>query len=314
MINRHDDTAGRPIARRLPQQRAHRLATNLASLLMASFIFGVMAMSVEARSRKPSLPPGVDPGGVAVAIASPWGIDYTRPEMARRMARDGEGELLGWDFVDNDRQPFEQASTGAPKGLGIAIAQLVLGEAGRARIMPLRIKTEALTLGRMVAVTGQSPARVLLVQASSTSRREDWLAFAEAATHFKNVLIVMPAAPVDAGATSYPAGLGLANVLTVVDADPAGRIGTPMAHAEIAAVSRPIPVPTAAGGEVSMSGPGVAAARVAALAARLLASAPATTGAALKARILALAKPLSATHPGGPVRWMPAPDRAEQGG
>lgn len=34
------------------------------------------------------------------------GIDYTRPTVARKLARDGEGELIGWDAVDKDRRPF----------------------------------------------------------------------------------------------------------------------------------------------------------------------------------------------------------------
>lgn len=57
------------------------------------------------KAGKPRVPPGVDPGGVAIAIIG-GGIDYTRPEIAARLARDGEGEIVGWDFIDNDRRPF----------------------------------------------------------------------------------------------------------------------------------------------------------------------------------------------------------------
>lgn len=63
---------------------------------------------------KPRVPPGVDPGGVAVAIIGS-GIDYTNPEIAKRLARDGEGEIIGWDFIDNDRRPY---ATCAPPGSG----------------------------------------------------------------------------------------------------------------------------------------------------------------------------------------------------
>ena len=53
---------------------------------------------------KPRVPPGVDPGGVAVAIIGS-GINYTRSrDRGKRLARDGEGEIIGWDFVDNDQE------------------------------------------------------------------------------------------------------------------------------------------------------------------------------------------------------------------
>src|SRR5215467_9057175 len=56
--------------------------------------------------KKPPVPPGRDPGGVAVALI---GIDYTLPAVARRLARDGEGELIGWDLQDQDRKPFDSS-------------------------------------------------------------------------------------------------------------------------------------------------------------------------------------------------------------
>ncbi len=59
----------------------------------------------QAPTAKPRVPPGIDPGGVAIAIIGN-GIDYTRPDIASRLARDGEGEIIGWDFVDDDRRPY----------------------------------------------------------------------------------------------------------------------------------------------------------------------------------------------------------------
>jgi hypothetical protein len=57
---------------------------------------------VEAQEKKPPLPPGRDPGGQAVALIS-TGIDYTRLDIAARLARDGEGaDRLG---LRRQRQP-----------------------------------------------------------------------------------------------------------------------------------------------------------------------------------------------------------------
>ena len=58
--------------------------------------------SAAAQPKKPKLPPGLDPGGVAIVLLT-TGIDYTKPELAVRLARDGEGELIGWDAVDGDK-------------------------------------------------------------------------------------------------------------------------------------------------------------------------------------------------------------------
>lgn len=62
--------------------------------------------------KKPPVPPGRDPGGVAVALIG-TGIDYTLPAVARRLARDGEGELIGWDLQDEDRKPFDTSKGAA---------------------------------------------------------------------------------------------------------------------------------------------------------------------------------------------------------
>ncbi len=81
------------------------------SMLLALFACFVCAGSALAQklAEKPRVPPGVDPGGVAIAIIGN-GIDYTRPAFASRLARDGEGEIVGWDFVDNDRRPFNSCN------------------------------------------------------------------------------------------------------------------------------------------------------------------------------------------------------------
>ena len=70
-----------------------------------------------AQGRKPRLPAGLDPGGVAVALLS-TGIDYQASDIARRLARDGEGDLIGWDLVDRDNRPFNGAAAETPAALG----------------------------------------------------------------------------------------------------------------------------------------------------------------------------------------------------
>ena len=94
-----------------------------------------------AQGRKPKLPPGLDPGGVAIAILS-TGIDYPSSDIAQRLARDGEGELIGWDLVDRDNRPFNAKAADTPAawgGDGNALLRAI-GQPGR-RVVPVRIDT-----------------------------------------------------------------------------------------------------------------------------------------------------------------------------
>ena len=51
----------------------------------------MLAATTAASAPKPKIPAGLDPGGVTVALVGN-GIDYTRPTISHRLARNGEGE------------------------------------------------------------------------------------------------------------------------------------------------------------------------------------------------------------------------------
>lgn len=264
------------------------------ALMLALVSFPADAL---AQARKPRVPPGLDPGGIAVAIATETGIDYTRPEIATRLARDGEGELIGWDFATDDRLPHEPPGNDNSQ-VGTPLARAVLAEAGAARLVPFRLKRgDVIALGRLVVFSARSPSRIVLLAAAGPDPAE-WAAFAEAATHFKSLLIIVPAEP---GIAAYPAALGLPNVLAV-GAHEAVSAATPMA-----AQSPLIDVAVPANGRGSRT----AAARIAALAARLLAVEPHLEGTSLKSRILSLAKPLPAPHAAATKHgWIAEPQNA----
>jgi hypothetical protein len=195
--------------------------------LCAVFVL-VSGLAADAQ-RDPPLPPGRDPGGVAIALLG-TGIDYTVPDIARRLARDGEGELIGWDLVDNDNRPFRSGRAAPDAGAWDASATalgLAMGAPGR-RIVPVRIDPgDARSLARAVAFLAQTPARIVVVPAWSR-RQGDWEPFRDAATHFKDLLFVVPAGDDATGADrepAWPAAFRLANAL-VVAASPADG-GTP---------------------------------------------------------------------------------------
>ncbi|MBX9924777.1 MAG: hypothetical protein K2Y05_00320 [Hyphomicrobiaceae bacterium] len=76
--------------------------------------------------RKPVPLPGADPGGVTVAIIGP-GVDYTRAGLSDRLARDGEGEIIGFDLVDRDRRPFCRVECEAQTDAAMALLQAAPG-------------------------------------------------------------------------------------------------------------------------------------------------------------------------------------------
>src|SRR5438093_11375417 len=135
---------------------------------------GVFAIAALAQEKKPPVPAGRDPGGVAIALISA-GIDYTLPQVAQRLARDGEGELIGWDLEDGDRKPFD-LSNGSTRqesgGDGTLIASLLSGARGL-RLVPVRVDPgNPVSLARAIAFVAQTPARVAVLPMWGTTRQD----------------------------------------------------------------------------------------------------------------------------------------------
>lgn len=253
-------------------------------------------------SAKPKIPAGSDPGGVAVAIIGS-GVNYTLPQISSRLARDGEGDIIGLDFIDRDNRPFDVAGPDAtPDGIrphGTTLASVLLADAPKARLVPVRIGMgEPRQFGGAVAFVASTPARIALV-AFSSSNRADWEPFEQAAKAAPNVLFVLPAG--DNGqdldtAPLYPANLGLVNAIVVTAAEagwdgnlPAVNAGGTTVDIEITPAAR-IKALAANGVEVTVGGSGYAAARVAALAANFQHGISIMSAAELKAKIIAQVK------------------------
>lgn len=210
-------------SRRLPPQggacpRSSRSPRALLLCGVAALVLVPMAAAQQPPS-KPAVPPGRDPGGVAIALFG-TGLDYTLPEVARRLARDGEGELIGWDLKDNDNRPFRAAGgASAPAewgGEGTALA-LAIGTPGR-RLVPVKIDpADPQSLARAAAFVAQTPVRLVVVPMWSRQQK-DWEAFRQAAARFKDLLFIATAG--DDGRDIdrepvWPAAFALANVLVV---------------------------------------------------------------------------------------------------
>lgn len=265
-----------------------------AALLVLEALFS-RTLAAQALAENPAVPPGRDQGGMPVAIIGS-GIDYTSAAISARLARDGEGEITGYDYIDDDRQPFARNPGGQD------MAEIVLGEGQIASLILLRADSEdVLSLSRALLFAGKSPARIVLLEGPPRDYKSI-KAFASAARYFHDRLFVLAAGDEnrDLDKEGASALRALPNVVIVAGAAADGT-ATPAANTgpltiDIAAPSVPLKGEGTRGD--SDRAPSMrAAAHIAALAVRLRASEPAIPATAMKVRIADLANPVAV--PGG---------------
>ena len=290
------------------EKRLPKLACELAircALALGLLLASSMLAAAQTGPPKPKVPPGRDPGGIAIAVIGA-GVDYRRPDIAARLARDGEGEIIAWDVIDDDARPLEAAPVPGrrlPPHAGTSMTELLLTEAKTARLIPVRIPdANPLALGGALAFASQTPARivVLLVAGDRSPQAQSWSLFIETARRSRHLLLIAPAGHHggDTGApATAPAGIGLDNLVVVTASDGQGRIaegaswGLPVDIAVPAPQSQLVLAAAAADNRAALL-ENAAAMRLAALAASLAAQQPGLDGSALKALLLSFAKPL----------------------
>ena len=162
----------------------------------------------------PPVPPGLGPGGEAIALISD-GVDYTVPEIAARLARDGEGEPIAFDLIDGDVRPYSPASD----GLGTRLARIVLATNPGSRLVVVRVATtDPVALARAAVFASRTPARVVALGFWG-SKPELWKPFAEAARAADKVTFVLPGGNSAARLSGqvYPAAFKLRNAIVAAD-------------------------------------------------------------------------------------------------
>ena len=261
-------------------------------------------------------PAGEDPGGVRVALVDS-GLAYDLPLFRDRLARDGGGTPLGYDFWDLDPWPYDgDTSRGPflPIRHGTAVASVLAREAPHAALIPFRYPRPDMTrMAALVRRAAGAGARILAMPLGSRNP-EDWRGF-ESALARHDILAVVSAGnngrDIDRNPV-YPAASALDNILVVTSADGFGRLARGSnwgrESVDVMLPAENVGIVDFRGASGTASGSSYAVPRLAALAARLLAREPGLTAARLKARILARAMPSPYEREGVVAAgWLPDP-------
>ncbi len=249
---------------------------------------------------EPEIPAGTDPGGVAVAIIDS-GVNYTLKQITPRLARDAEGNLIGYDFHDNDKCPFDVVPGQKPdagRHHGTRVAAIFLREAPKARLAPYRYRAHSFeTFAIIVETIAKGPARIVIMSLGGYQKK-DWEHFAKAAKAHPEILFIISAGNdgwnVDEKPI-YPSGFKLANALVVASTDNFGRL--PIASnwgpgtVDISTPGESLESIDHLGAKTVVSGSSFAVPRIAALAARYQSAHPDWSAHEVKGAVLKLAGP-----------------------
>lgn len=249
---------------------------------------------------EPPVPPGSDPGGVAVAVIDS-GVNYTLPFIAQRLARDPQGRLLGHDYADGDSEPFDVVPEGAKRGKrhhGTSVASILLQEAPGIRLIPYRYHPSNFdTFARFVEHVARGPARIVSMSLGGY-RIEDWTSFRDAAAARPEILFIVSAGNEGRDIDDhpvYPAVFELPNIIVVTSSDAFGRLPRDanwgVRSVDISTPGEQVETRDHRGARIRASGSSFAVPRVAALAARMKRANPRWDAARLKSELLKLAVP-----------------------
>lgn len=184
---------------------------------MAAALLALLSHLGTAQAVDPKVPPG-SPGQDRVPIAIlTTGFDYTRPDIAARLARDGEGEIIAWDVPGNDRFPH---ATIGDTDLMTALAALI-PETAPVSLLAVKVDpADPASLAKSLAFVARTPARTVLVP-MWTSDPQIWTVFAQVAARAADLRLLVrgcPDMPISNDEHVYPRDLGLANSVTQASA------------------------------------------------------------------------------------------------
>ena len=250
-----------------------------------------------------------------ILALSDTGVNYLLPELQPHIARTAGGDILGYDFWDDDNRPFDidpRRNPYYPLHHGTTVFSVLAEEAPDEPIVIYRFPAlEMCRYKELVEQAAQTGIRIMNLSMGSRSY-EDWACFEASARNNPTILFIVSAGndrqDIDIKPV-YPAVLDLENLFVVSSSDAFGRPGGTSnlgkRHVDILVPAEQVAVIDHRGVRSQTGGTSYAAPRVAALAARYLRANPEadtqTIIRFLKRRAIATSEPVTA------YGWIPDP-------
>lgn len=273
----------------------------------------------EPQPLNPPVPKGTgDPACLRIAVLDN-GVNYLLPAIAPHLARDASGRLIGHDYWDDDDRPMDfgypprsldpRVSPFSPRHHGTGVASILIAEApANACIAPFRYFPGDRSGGNdpREMIDDMAAAGIKIVNLSS-GRDRPWPEFRDAMRAHPDMLFVLAAGNSGRDLSdqpNYPASYQADNAIVVAATDKDGSLWEQSnrgSAVDVAILAVDIPGTIYNGTQREMTGTSMAAPRVSAFAAQLLAGSPGLTGAELKKLILKRANASGKEAAGIPV-------------
>ena len=231
--------------------------------------------------------------GIRVALVDS-GINYLLPAINHSLARNDDGQLIGFDFWDMDERPFDSHPDGRGRVQrhGTRTASILINEAPFVELVAYRYpRPDMQRMQELVAHADQHAVRIIGMPLGG-NLRDQWTAFEAAAKAHPHILFVASAGNnarnIDEQPV-YPASLALDNLIVVTSADDFGRVAQGVNWGRVS-VDYMVPAENLQALMFDssirpVSGSSYAVPRVVALLARYLRDEPALSTAELKQRV-----------------------------
>ncbi|MDH3762412.1 MAG: S8/S53 family peptidase [Gammaproteobacteria bacterium] len=207
------------------------------------------------------------------------GVNYLLPEINRRLARDADNRLIGYDFWDMDDRPYDAHPVNSGffvQRHGTRTASVLLREADAVELVPYRYPRPDMSRMQALIEHAASHGVEILGMPLGSNRPEDWSVFERSARAHPRMLFVVSAGnngrDIDEHPV-YPASLDLDNLLVVTSSDdfvrPAVRTNWGRISVDYLVPAERLPALDYSGKATQVSGSSYAVSRITALAARL---------------------------------------------
>ena len=241
---------------------------------------------LKVRSTEPQNPPFMMAGQPMQAPSEPLlalvdtGVNYNLPMVQKHLALGQDGQLIGYDFWDNDNRPFDKdprKNAFFPLHHGTTVFSALSQELGDLKAAIYRFPAHNMCrFSDLIDHAENAGVRIVNMSMGSYSQ-DDWTCFHDGAKQHPHILFVISAGndgfDIDVNPV-FPASFDLENIVVVTSSDLFGRL-PPQSNYGRVSVDLMVPADQVdvfdhRGVYTTASGSSFAAPRVAALAARFL--------------------------------------------